>query len=236
MAGNIHKIYIISEKRYKKYMKSVLIIGLGRFGQHLAEKFSELGDEIMAVDKSEERVQFIAPIVTSARIGDCSIPETLKSLGVGNFDVCFVCIGNNFQSSLEVTSLLKEMGAKRVVSKAGTSIHAKFLLRNGADEVTYPERDSAFKVASRYSVTNVFDVIELTKDTSIYEIPVIENWIGKSIMQIDVRKKYKINILGIKNGDFLETLPSADYVFRGSEHIVVLGRNDDAEKLLKKIK
>lgn len=217
-------------------MKSFLIIGLGRFGKHLAEKFYELGDEVMAIDLNEERVQNIMPMVTSAKIGNCTNPDTMKTLGVGNFDVCFVCTGSNFQNSLEITSLLKELGAKKVVSKAGSDVHAKFLQRNGADDVIYPERDSSFRVASRYSIDNVFDYIELSKDMAIYEIPVAESWIDKSISQIDVRKKYNLNILAIKENNKITALPTADYIFYGSEHIVILGRNQDVEKFMKRCK
>jgi len=217
-------------------MKSFLIVGLGRFGRHLAEKFHELDDEVMAVDIDEQRVQAIMPLVTSAKIGNCTNVETLKTLGVRNFDVCFVCIGSNFQSSLEVTSLLKDLGAKKVISKAGSDIHAKFLRRNGADDVVYPERDSSFRVAARNSMDNVFDYVELSKDTAIYEIPVAENWVHKSISQIDVRKKYSINILAIKEDNKITTLPTAEYVFNGDEHLVILGRNQDVEKLMKRYK
>lgn len=216
-------------------MKSILIIGLGRFGTHLINKFHDLGDEVMAVDINEQKVQEAMPFVTSAKIGDCTKLETLKTLGIKNFDLCFVCIGENFQSSLEITSLLHEMGAAKVISKANTEIHAKFLLRNGADEVTYPERDSAFKLATRYSVDNIFDFIEISKNTAIYEIPISENWIGKSILKIDVRKKYHINILAIKNDNNIQALPGAEYIFRTNDHVIIIGHNADVEKLLKKM-
>ena len=121
-------------------MKSILIIGLGRFGQHLCRQMVERKNEVMVIDVKEDNVEAMMPIVTSAQIGDCTNVEVLKSIGVGNFDICFVCIGTNFQSSLEITSLLKENGAKYVVSKATRDIQAKFLLRNGADEVVYPLR------------------------------------------------------------------------------------------------
>lgn len=217
-------------------MKSFLVIGLGRFGKHLVEKFHDLGDEVMAVDINEERVEEVTHLVTSAKIGNCTHIDTLRTLGIGNFDVCFVCIGANFQSSMEITSLLKDLGAKKVVSKAGTDIHAKFLRRNGADDVIYPERDSAFRMASRNSIENVFDYIELTRDTAIYEIPVAENWINKSISQIDVRKRYNINILAIKENNKITALPTAEYIFDGEEHIVILGHNQDVEKLMKRYK
>ena len=163
-------------------MKSVLIVGIGRFGRHLAKKFVELGNEVMIVDNDEEKISELIPIVTTAQIGDCTNEEVLRSLGVRNFDICFVCIGNNFQSSLEVTSLLKELGAKHVISKANREIHAKFLLRNGADEVVYPEKDLAEKTATKYSANNVFDYIELTDEYSIFEIPPMKSWIGKKIV------------------------------------------------------
>ena len=216
-------------------MNSILIIGLGRFGTHLIHRFYDLGDEVMAVDISEEKVQEAMPFVTSAKIGDCTKLDTLRTLGIKNFDLCFVCIGENFQSSLEITSLLHDMGAAKVISKANTEIHAKFLLRNGADEVTYPERDSAQKLATRYSVDNIFDFIELTKDTAIYEIPILESWIGKSIVKLDARKKYHINILAIKNNNSIQALPGAEYIFRTDDHVIVLGHNADVERLLKKM-
>ena len=128
-------------------MKSILIIGMGRFGRHLCQNLAELGNQIMIVDQEEANLEEMLPLVVSAKIGDCTNENVLKSLGVANFDLCFVCIGTNFQSSLEITSQLKEMGAKYVVSKANRDIHAKFLLRNGADEVVYPDRDIAEKAA-----------------------------------------------------------------------------------------
>ena len=217
-------------------MKTILVIGLGRFGTHLIRKFDELDDEVMAVDSSEEKINSIMPYVTSARIGDCTNEDTLKSLGIRNFDICFVCIGDNFQNSLEITSMLKEMGAKKVISKASTNIHAKFLLRNGADEVVYPERDSAYKLAKRCSVSNLFDYIELTDKISIYEIPIIDSWIGKSIVQVDVRKKYNVNILAVKRDDEIQSLPTADYIFRDNDHFIIIGAEHDVEKLLKQIR
>ncbi|MDE6929618.1 MAG: TrkA family potassium uptake protein, partial [Lachnospiraceae bacterium] len=162
-------------------MKSILIIGMGRFGHHLCRNLAELGNQIMIVDEVEERLEPMLPYVVSAKIGDCTNEAVLESLGISNFDICFVCIGTNFQSSLEITSMVKEMGAKWVVSKASRDIHAKFLLRNGADEVIYPDRDLAEKMAVRYSANHVFDYIELTDEFSIYEIPPMSQWVGKSI-------------------------------------------------------
>lgn len=216
-------------------MKSVLIIGIGRFGRHLARKFVELGNEVMIVDIEEEKMSEIVSIVTTAQIGDCTNVDVLKSLGVRNFDICFVCIGDNFQASLEITSLLKELGAKHVVSKANREIHAKFLLRNGADDVVYPEKDIAEKAAIRYSADHVFDYIELTPEYSIAEIPPVSGWIGKTIAEISVRGKYQMSILAIKENGEILPLPKADHVFREEEHLIVAARKNDLVKLIKKI-
>ena len=216
-------------------MKSILIIGLGRFGTHLCQDLAKLDNEIMIVDKDEASLEDLLPLVVSAKIGDCTNEKVLKSLGVGNFDYCFVCIGENFQSSLEITSLLKDLGAKYVVSKANRDIHAKFLLRNGADDVVYPERDSAERMATRLSAQNVFDYIELTDEYSIYEIAPLENWVGHSIREIDVRNKYHINILGVKESGVLKPLPGGDYRFTGNEHLLAMAAREDAKKLLRRI-
>lgn len=212
-------------------MKSILIIGMGSVGVHLATKLAALKNEIMIVDEREEIIEELAPNFTDAQIGDCTNPLVLKSLGINNFDVCFVTIGENFQSSLEITSLLKEMGAKRVVSKASSDIQAKFLLRNGADDVFYPEKEIAEKLAIRYNQENIFNFIELSADFSIFEIPIKSEWAGKSIVNIDVRKKYRINILAIKQNDTLTPLPGGDYTFKAKDHIIVLGKPEDVFKL-----
>lgn len=214
-------------------MKTILIIGMGKFGHHLCTNLAELGNEIMIVDEREEVIEDLLPFVTSAKIGDCTNEEVLKSLGIRNFDVCFVCIGTNFQSSLEITSQLKELGAKCVISKANRDIHAKFLLRNGADEVIYPDRDIAEKLAARVSANHVFDYIEITDEYSIYEIPPLPSWIGKGIGELNIRAKYHVNILAIKiNGD-LNLLPGAAHVIGSDEHLMVLGKKSDVDRILK---
>lgn len=215
-------------------MKSVLIIGLGRFGQHLCKKMVKLKNEVMVVDIKAENVEALMPLVTNAQIGDCTNVEVLKSIGIGNFDLCFVCIGTNFQSSLEITSLLKENGAKYVVSKATRDIQAKFLLRNGADEVIYPDRDIAEKVAVRFSANHVYDYIEINNEYSIFEIPVADEWAGKTIREVNFRAKYRVSIMGIKKGEETQFLPMADHVFEEKEHLMVIGRIEDVERLLKK--
>jgi trk system potassium uptake protein TrkA len=217
-------------------MKSVLIIGMGKFGHHLCDNMIELGNDVMVVDREEEKVSDLIYKVTNVQIGDCTNPQVVKSLGVSNFDIVFVCIGTNFQSSLEITSLVKEMGAKFVISKANRDVHAKFLLRNGADEVIYPDRDIAEKLAKRCSANHVFDYIELDDEYSIYEIPPLDEWLGQSIQELNIRKQYGISILGIKKGEEMDILPSIDHRFTKEEHLMVLGSRKDVESVLKKIR
>ena len=216
-------------------MKSVLVIGLGRFGRHLCLKLTQLGNEVMIVDKDEAAVTELANAVTSAQIADCTDEAALHALGVPNFDVCFVCIGSDFASSLLITSLLKDLGAQRIIAKSSQDMHMRLLLRNGADEVVYPERDSAERVAMRTSATNVFDYIELTDEYAIYEIPPLASWVGKTIMELGIRNRYHINILAVKTGDALRPMPGANYAFTGTEHILALAGREDVKKLLRKV-
>lgn len=215
-------------------MKSFLIIGMGKFGHYLCWELAALGNEIMAVDEEEECLTGCLPLVTSAKIGDCTQPEVLSELGINNFDSCFVCIGTNFQSSLEITSLLKEMGANHVISRASTDVQAKFLLRNGADEVVYPERDIAEKVAKKASANHVFDFVDLG-DYGIYEMLPPKSWAGKSIRELDVRVNYNINILGLRREDQGIVMPQADYRFEKDDHMLVMGSDQDLARFLKKL-
>lgn len=216
-------------------MKSILIIGMGRFGRHLCKNLADLGNQVMIVDEKEENLEDLLPYVVSAKIGDCTNEAVLKSLGIANFDICFICIGTNFQSSLEITSLVKELGGRFVVSKANRDIHAKFLLRNGADEVIYPDRDIAEKLAVRYSANHVFDYVELTDEYSIYEIPPLPSWVGKSIRELDIRNQYHISVLGTKENGKAKLMPGAAYVIRDDEHLMVIGKKEHVDQLLKKI-
>ena len=211
-------------------MKSILLIGLGRFGKHIAIHLNQLGHEVMAVDHVESRVEAVLPFVTNAQIGDSTNADFLESLGIRNYDVCIVAIGNDFQSSLETTSLLKELGAKLVVSRAARDVQAKFLLRNGADEVVYPEKQLAKWTAFRYSADHILDYLELDDEHAIFEIPVPDSWAGRTIGQIDIRKKYNINIMGIKKDGKLELTVSPDVQLKAGETLLVLGRNRDLQK------
>ena len=213
-------------------MKTVLLIGLGRFGRHLAMQLNELGHQVIAVDKDEERVNECMSFVTNAQIGDSTRVDFLRSLGVSNYDVCYVTISGDFQNSLETTSLLKELGANYVVSRAERDVQAKFLLRNGADDVVYPERETASWAAVRYSSDHIFDYIQLTPDHAIYETAVPPAWVGKTIGQLGVRQRHNINILAAKRGEELIPIPGGDYCFREGETMLVLGADRDVQKFL----
>ena len=216
-------------------MKSILIIGMGRFGRHLCKNLSQLGNEVMIVDEKEENLEELLPYVVSAKIGDCTNEAVLRSLGVDNFDLCFVCIGTNFQSSLEITSLIKEMGARHVVSKATRDIHAKFLLRNGADEVIYPDRDVAERLAVRFSANHVFDYIELADGYAIYEILPLDEWLNKTLIELDMRNRYHINVIGMKENGKVALMPAATHRIQPNEHLIIVGRQDDVGILLKRL-
>ena len=211
-------------------MKSILLIGLGRFGKHIAMHLNQLGHQVMAVDHEEERIEALLPFVTNAQIGDSTNAYFLESLGISNYDVCIVAIGNDFQSSLETTSLLKELGGKMVVSRAARDVQAKFLLRNGADEVVYPEKQLAKWTAIRYSADHILDYIELDEDHAMFEVSVPEAWAGRTIGQIDIRKKFSINIMGIKKSGKLELSISPDTVLEAEDTMLVLGRNKNLQK------
>lgn len=212
-------------------MKSVLIIGMGRFGYHLASKMKALGNDVMIVDRDADRINEMAEEFTDSHIGDCTNSAVIRSLGIDSMDLCFVSIGEDFQSSLIITSLLKRFGAKLVVAKANQEIQAELLRQIGADEIVYPERDLAENLAVRYSANNVFDYVQLTPEYSIYEIPIPALWEGKTIMEVDVRRKHKINIIAVKAEEILQPMPGADYVFRPGDHIVVIGQSSDVFKL-----
>lgn len=213
-------------------MKSILLIGLGRFGRHMAVKLHELGHQVLAVDIREERVEEVLPYVTHAQIGDSTKEAFIASLGVRNFDLCVVAIGDNFQSSLETTALLKDHGAQFVLARANRDVHAKFLLRNGADDVVYAEKEMAIRAAVTYSSDNIFDYIELTEDHSIYETPVPAGWVGRTIVQLAVRTKYHITILAVKRHNTLDPQPKPTYQFQPGDSLIILGANRDIQRFL----
>lgn len=211
-------------------MKSILLIGIGRFGKHIAMDLHRLNHQVMVVDDNEDRINELLPYVTNAQIGDSTNRDFLESLGVDNFDVCFVAIGKDFQSSLETTCTLKELGAKLVVSRAASDVHAKFLLRNGADEVIYPEKQIAKWASIRYSSDHILDYIELDESHAIFEVSVPKAWVGKSILQLDVRRKYNINIMGIKQGGRMNVSVSPDTLLTEDITLLVLGEYKALQK------
>lgn len=211
-------------------MKSILIVGLGRFGKHIAEQMNELGHEVMAIDSSEDRINSVLSLVANAQIGDSTNPEFLNSLGVSDFDVCFVTIAKDFQASLETTSLLKELGAKYVISRAERGVQRKFLLRNGADEVIYPEEQIAEWAAIRYTADHILDYMKISEDVGVFEVVIPDNWIGKSVVDVDIRRRYGLNILAFKVGEVLNfnILPTS--VFEEDKTLLVVGELKIVEK------
>ena len=214
-------------------MKSILVIGLGRFGRHMAKKFSEQNNDVMAIDINEERINNVLSVVTNALIGDATNEQFMETIGVRDFDLCVVAIGDNFQSSLETTALLKDLGAKFILARASRDVHAKFLLRNGADDVIYTEKETAERLAVNYGSDNIFNYIELNDEYSIYEIAVPSSWLNKSILKVNVRSKYGISILATKQGNNIFPLPKPEHVFTDSESLMILGKNEDVSRFIK---
>lgn len=204
-------------------MKSFLVLGLGRFGYHLTRELVALGNEVMVVDRNEERVAQLASIATASCIGDCQDEQVLKSLGVDNFNACFVCVSDDFQCSLEATAILKELGARHVVSRADREKQIRFLQKIGADSVVNAEMDTAKRIATSFSSTKVFDYFELSPKYGVFEIDTPGQWIGKTVKSLDVRSRYNINILGIKAQGEVIPLLDPDYVFVDDTHLIIAG-------------
>ncbi len=215
-------------------MKSILVIGLGRFGYHLALKSVALGNDVLVADIDEELVERHSNEFEDSKICDCTDENVIKSLGVSNFDYCIVAVGTNFQAAMEITALLKEFGAKCVIAKASSERHAILLTKIGADRIIYPERDIAEKTAIRLNVNNIFDYIELSDDYVVCEIPVPSDWVGKTVGAVNVRRKYSVNIIAVKRAEKIDTELSAEYIFLEGEHLIVVGRADRIYKLASK--
>ena len=214
-----------------KEVKSILLIGLGRFGQHIAETLHAMHHDIIAIDKDEEKVNAILPLVTNAMVADSTQEEFLKSLGIPDFDLAIVAIGDDFQSSLETTSQLKEFGARFVIARASRGIHEKFLKRNGADVTIYPERDTALWTATLYGSSHVLDYFKINEEYAVFEIPVPEKWLGKSIKELEIRKKYHLNILGIKKNDEIAMDIRPDLLLEADETLLVVGKQESIDSV-----
>ncbi|BEP28611.1 potassium channel family protein [Helicovermis profundi] len=213
--------------------KQFVIIGCGRFGTSVAKRLFELGVEVMVVDKSEETIQNIADNVTYAVQADATDENSIKSLGIRNFDVAIVTIGSDIQSSILVTLMVKELGVKYVVAKAQNDMHAKVLYRIGADRVVFPEREMGTRIANNLVSDNILEHIQLAPDYSILEIVALKDWIGKTLLEVDVRAKYGINVMAIKHEDKLNIAVRADNMIKDGDVLVVIGHNDDLKKIEK---
>ena len=211
-------------------MKSILLIGTNRFGTLLARQFRALGHQVMAVDRDEKRINSVLPYVTDAQIGDSTNEAFLRSLGIPGYDVCIVTIGGDFQSSLETTSLLKELGGRLVVSRADREVQAKFLLRNGADEVINPEKQVAEWAAIRYASDHILDYIKLDDDHAIFEVRIPKEWAGRSIGQIDIRRKYGVNIMAVKENGKMNLSVTPETVLDSGRTLLVLGEQKAIRK------
>lgn len=214
-------------------MKSFLVIGLGNFGRNLASKLVEEDNEVMAVDRNIDKINMMADVVTCAQCGDCQNIEVLRGLGIQNYDACFVCISNNFQSSLEITYNLKLLNARYIVSKADQESQSKFLSVIGADEIVTPEKDMAERVAIRHSISGAFEYMQFAPKFGIFEIQVPEDWVGREVQSIAVRNKYNINIIGIKKDQVVRPLTDAEHVFSADEHLIIAGSNEAARLMMK---
>lgn len=214
-------------------MKSFLIIGMGSLGNHLCEELSKNSCEIMIADINPLKVENTSASVVTARVCDCTNRAVLESLGVEDFDVCFVCIEDYFQACLEITDLLKELGAKKIYSTANRQIEEKFLLRSGADKIIYPERDICRRIANIECAERIFDYINVSDNFSICEIEPLKKWIGKTVLDLDFRNRYNLNIIAYKKNGTAYPIPNAEYVFSLDEHLLVLGNPKEIEKVLK---
>lgn len=210
--------------------KSFLIVGMGSFGHHLCRCLTEQGGEVMIADRNPDKVEDMLHLAASAKIGDCTNPEVLRSFGVPDYDACFVCIGEDFQNSLVITDLLKEMGAKQVFSEASKDRQEKFLLHNGADHVVFPEKDIAYRLAVSVCNDSVFDYISLAGAYGIFEIAPPAGWLGKTLRQLNVRAAHGLNILACKRDGQVHPIVDPDYTPNAAEHLLVMGSIDDVRR------
>lgn len=221
-------------KAKQKEVKSFLIIGMGSFGHHLCHALIERECEVMAVDQEREALEDLLPLGVVARAGDCTKEEVLRSFDIEKFAACFVCLGdNNVLDSLQITDLLKSLGAKKVFSKADDDVQAKFLQRSGADYVIYPEKDVAYTLAVSESSDKIFDCIHVTGDLYIYELEPMAEWIGKSLLELNFRARYNLTVIGIKRRGAMISNLKPDRPFHTDEHLMVLGRIEDIQQVIR---
>jgi len=214
-------------------MKSILLIGLGNFGLNVATQLFQLGHHVMGIDIDEAKVNAALPVLSNAKIGDGTNPEFMGSLGIDNYDLCIVSTGGDFQNSLETTSLLKEFGARKVISRADRDVQQKFLLRNGADEVVYPEKQVARWTAVRYTADHILDYIELGDNYSIFEVSVPKSWIGMTVGQLDIRKKYGLNIMAVRQQGKINVAVTPTTVLSADKSLLVIGEYKAVQRCFK---
>lgn len=215
-------------------MKQFVIIGIGKFGYSIATTLFDMGHDVLAIDKDEEKVQQISNRVTHAVQADATDENTLKALGIRNFDVAVVTISSNIQSSILITMLCKELGLKYVLAKAQNELHAKVLYKTGADKVVFPERDMGIRVAQNLVSTNFLDYIELTPHYRLVELAVVPAWEDKSLRELNIRVKYGINIMAIRHGNDVNISPLGDDILRREDVLVLIGRTNDIENFQRK--
>ncbi len=211
--------------------KQIAVIGLGRFGTSMAQTLFDMGYDVLAIDKDEEIIQSISDSVTHAVQADATDEAALRALGLRNFDVAVVTIGDDIQSSILITLLCKEMGIQHVVSKAQNDLHAKVLYKIGADRVVFPERDMAMRVAHNLVSSNILDYIELSPDYSLVEITALPLWENKSLRDLDMRVRFGINVMAIKHGKEVNISPKGDDIIRRGDVLVVIGKIENINRL-----
>ncbi|MDK2805957.1 MAG: trk/ktr system potassium uptake protein [Thermoanaerobacterium sp.] len=211
--------------------KQFVVIGLGRFGSSVAMTLYSLGCDVLAIDSSEERVQRISDSVTRAVQADATDEKVLRSLGVRNFDVAIIGTGTDIQTSLMVTLMVKELGVKTVVAKALNELHAKVLLKIGADRVIFPEKEAGIKLAHSLTSSNILDFIELSPEYNIVEIMALRDWIGKSLNELKLRQRFGLNIIAIKRENNIKITPSADDIIMEGDNLFIIASIDSINKL-----
>lgn len=214
-------------------MKQFVIFGIGRFGESIATALYDMGHEVLVVDKTQDRVQYMSDKVTHAIQADATDEKTLRAIGIRNFDIAVVAIGQDIQSSILITLLCKESGLY-VLAKAQNELHSKLLYKIGADKVVFPERDMGIRVAQSLVTTNILDYIQLTPDYRIVEMEAIEAWENKSLKELDIRARYGISVLAIKQGEQIDISPAGEDVIKSEDILVILGRVQDIEKFQEK--
>lgn len=213
-------------------MKNILLIGVGNFGYHIAQELGKLKVEVLAVDLDEDRLRDVSEYLSKTLIGDATDIDFLKTLGVNTFDECLVTIGDDFQASLEAVLNLKELGARRITARASKESQEKILLKTGADVVIYPEKQLARWAALHCGTNSIYDFVELENNYGIYEINVSDSWVGKSLAELDLRRKYNISILGYKEGERIKLITHSEFKLKDNIHLLILAKEDDVNRII----